>query len=30
MYYILLQAIAAHPVCHQGNFNLRQSRLRQL
>jgi hypothetical protein len=30
MYFALLQAIAAHPVCHLGNFNLRQLRVRQL
>jgi hypothetical protein len=28
MYYVLLQAIAAHPVCHQGNFHLRRLRAR--
>jgi hypothetical protein len=28
--YILLQAIAAHPVCHLDNFNRRQLRVWQL
>jgi hypothetical protein len=30
MYFVLPQAIAAHPVCHPGNFKLRQLRVRQL